>query len=149
MEGQLYTAVNDKGFQVDVVRRLAGDMDPHPLRLSDKEDDFWAVQIPSGEKLLGARPFTQVVVSHTGSMARMKTVHPLDFVRVKDALGKSRNRDPLKAKKDLLQAKLVTEIVHEFLPNLADKEPHTSQELRDRVEGLHQLTKPNRARPSL
>ena len=54
-DDQLYTAVNDKGFEVDVVRRMAKDTeDPHPLRLSDAENDFWAVQISMGEKLLGA-----------------------------------------------------------------------------------------------
>ena len=122
MGGQLYTAINDKGFQVDVVRRVAGDADPHPMRLSEKEDDFWAVQIPTGGKLLGARPFKQVVVSQNGSMARMTTIHPLDFARIKQALGASRRRDPLKAGKDLLQARLVTEMVHEYLTNLAQED---------------------------
>lgn len=119
-EGQLYTAVNDKGFEVDVVRRMAGEEDPHPLRLSDHEDDFWAVQIPTGEKLLGARPFEQVIVSSTGSMARMNTVHPLDFARIKQSLGESTRRDPKKAPKDLLQARLVRDLVCEFLPHLQD-----------------------------
>lgn len=119
-EGQLYTAVNDKGFEVDVVRRMAGDEDPHPLRLSDNEDDFWAAQIPTGGKLLGARPFEQVIVSSTGSMARMSTVHPLDFARIKKSLGESSRRDPKKAPKDLLQARLVRDLVNEFLPHLQD-----------------------------
>lgn len=119
-EGQLYTAVNDKGFEVDVVRRMAGINDPHPLRLSENEDDFWAVQIPTGEKLLGARSFEQVIVSSTGSMARMNTVHPLDFARIKQILGQSIRRDPKKAPKDLLQAQLVKDLVSEFLPHLKD-----------------------------
>jgi len=119
-EGQLYTAVNEKGFEVDVVRRMAGDEDPHPLRLSDNEDDFWAVQIATGGKLLGARPFEQVIVSSTGAMARMNTVHPLDFARIKKSLGESSRRDPKKAPKDLLQARLVRDLVNEFLPHLQD-----------------------------
>lgn len=128
VEDQLYTAINSKGFQVDVVRRMAGDVDPHPMRLSDKEDDFWAVQIPSGGKLLGARPFEQVVVSSNGNMARMLTVHPLDFARVKQAMGESRSRDALKAPKDLLQANLVRELVEEYLPNLAEDEQPSVRE---------------------
>lgn len=120
-DGQLYTAVNDKGFEVDVVRRMAGDTDPHPLRLSDHEDDFWAVQIPTGDQLLGARPFEQVIASSTGMMARMITVHPLDFARIKQTLGESPRRDPNKAPKDLLQAKIVREMVQEYLPHLLEK----------------------------
>lgn len=119
-EDQLYTAVNDKGFEVDVVRRMAGQDDPHPLRLSDHEDDFWAVQIETGNKLLGARPFTQTVVSSTGTMARVTTVHPLDFARLKQALGKSPGREAVKAPKDLLQAQIVDDLVREHLPHLLD-----------------------------
>lgn len=119
---QRYTAVNDKGFEIDVVRRMAGDVDPHPMRLSDDEDDFWAVQIPSGNHLLGARPFEQVVVSTHGQMAKMKTVHPLDFARIKQAMGLSATRDPLKAPKDLLQASLVRQLVSEYLPHLLERQ---------------------------
>ena len=120
-DDQLYTAVNDKGFEVDVVRRMVKDTDdPHPLRLSDDEDDFWAVQISMGEKLLGARPFEQVVTSALGNMARLKTVHPLDFARIKQQLGESKGRDPLKARKDILQAQLVSQLVDEHLPHLKE-----------------------------
>ena len=37
------TARNAQGFEVDVIRRMAKEGDPHPLRLND-EDDLWAVQ---------------------------------------------------------------------------------------------------------
>lgn len=117
-DDQLYTAVNDKGFEVDVIRRNAGAQDPHPLRLSDEEDDFWAVQVSTGAKLLSARPFEQVIVSTAGSMARMLTIHPLDFARIKRELGAMPSRDASKYRKDLLQAQLVTEMVHAYLPHL-------------------------------
>ncbi len=120
-EDQHYTAVNDKGFEVNVVRRMAGHDDPHPLRLSDHEDDFWAAQISTGNKLLGARPFTQTVVSSTGTMARMTTVHPLDFARLELALGKSPGRETAKAPKDLLQVRIVNELVRDHLPQLLDR----------------------------
>jgi len=32
---------------VDIIRRVARDGDPHPLRMSDDEDDLWAAQVPS------------------------------------------------------------------------------------------------------
>jgi hypothetical protein len=125
-DDQLYTAVNDKGFEVDVVRRMARDIDPHPLKLTDHEDDFWAVQIPTGEKLLGARLFEQVVASSTGTMARMTTVHPLDFARIKKALSEDPKREAIKSAKDLLQAKCVQELVREYLPHLMDEQARSS-----------------------
>ena len=58
-EDQKYTAVNAKGFEIDVIRRSAKDGDPHPLRVSDFEDYCWAVQVPSGKALLDGGIFTQ------------------------------------------------------------------------------------------
>jgi hypothetical protein len=44
-------------------------------------------------------------------MAVMNTMHPMDFVKIKRALGTYPTRDPLKRTKDLLQADLVEELV--------------------------------------
>lgn len=88
---------------VDVIRRNAGSEDPHPLSLSDDEDDFWAVQVPMGAKLVSARPCEKGIVSTAGSMARMLTIHPLDFARIKRELGAMRSRDASKYRKDRLQ----------------------------------------------
>ena len=118
-EDQLYTAVNDKGFEVDVIRRSATGDDLHPLRLSDNEDDFWATQVSMGDRMLSARLFAQVVVSTSGSMARMRTVHPLDFARLKRELGRMPTRDRAKYRKDLQQADAVVALVDEYLPHLS------------------------------
>lgn len=114
-----YTAVNAAGFEVDIIRRVARDGDPHPLRMSDDEDDLWVAQVPSGDNILGARPFEEVVVATSGAMARMRTIHPLDFARIKERLSKAADRDPLKARKDALQASVAREIVRDYLPQLA------------------------------
>jgi len=53
-----------------------------------------------------------------GGMARMRTVHPLDFARIKRQLSKDRNRNPLKKTKDLAQADMVEKLVRECLPHL-------------------------------
>lgn len=110
------TLRTDKGFEVDVVRRMAGHSDPHPLRMRSDEDDIWPVQVSTGESLLSARKFEQLVVSVSGEMAVMRTVHPLDFVRIKRRLAKMPQRDSLKRGKDLLQADFVEQLVHERLP---------------------------------
>jgi hypothetical protein len=112
---QLQTAVNDEGFEIDVIRRVAIEGDPHPFPMSADEDDFWAVQVSSGNQLLSARRFEQMVVSPRGDMGWMRTVHPLDFVRVKAALSESPSRDPLKRPKDALQARIVRHLWDEYL----------------------------------
>jgi hypothetical protein len=108
---QLQTAVNASGFEVDVIRRIAKDGDPHPLRMSPHEDDLWAVQVSSGEKMVSGQRFSQVVVATDGSMARMNTIAPQSFVRLKNRLAKSSSRDPLKRVRDNLQAQAVTELL--------------------------------------
>lgn len=122
VEDQLYTARNQDGFEVDIIRRVAKDADPHPLRMSDEEDDFWAVQVSMGEKLQSARRMDQVVVATSGEMALMRTVHPLDFARIKLGLSTQLGRDPNKSGKDALQSHIVTALVNEYLPHflLAD-----------------------------
>jgi hypothetical protein len=113
---QRYTAVNQDGFEVDVIRRMAKDGNPHPMALSDHEDELWPVQIPSGEALVAAKRFSAVVVGTDGSMARMTTPAPDDFARIKSKLAQRHDRDPLKASKDALQAKVVNDLVEELLP---------------------------------
>jgi hypothetical protein len=118
MPGQLQTAVNDAGFEVDIIRRQASGEDPHPLRMSDDEDDFWAVQVDQGEKLASGRKFEHLVVAANGEMAMMRTLHPLDFIRLKLQLAERPGRDPLKAPKDRLQAQVVQELWEKYLRHL-------------------------------
>ncbi|MEO7108625.1 MAG: GSU2403 family nucleotidyltransferase fold protein, partial [Rhodoferax sp.] len=94
VEDQLYTARNQDGFEVDIIRRAAKDGDPHLSSLD------------------------QVVVATSGEMALMRTVHPLDFARIKLALSKQVGRDPNKSGKDALQSHIVTELANEYLPHL-------------------------------
>lgn len=112
-DDQLQTAVNATGFEVDVIRRVAKDGDPHPLRMSDHENDLWAVQVSSGETMINAERYSQVIVATDGSMARMTTIAPAIFVKVKSALAISPTRDPLKRDKDALQANIVRQLIDE------------------------------------
>ena len=118
MPDQLQTAVNDDGFEIDVVRRKATNGDPHPMRMPDEEDDFWAVQIESGNQIATGRKFEHLVVAANGEMASMKTIHPLDFVQLKTQLAAKTDRDPLKAPKDRLQAEVVQELWDKYLHRL-------------------------------
>ena len=115
-DDQKYTAVNANGFEIDVIRRTAHQRpgsEPHPLRVSDFEDDFWAVQVSSGQALLDGGRFSQTVVAANGSMATLHTPSPENFVRIKTQLSQKPDRDPLKSRKDKLQAQVVQRLLDE------------------------------------
>lgn len=122
MEDRKYTAINKDGFVVDIIRRIATEDDPHPIRLSDDEDDFWVVQAKRASELMNVPEFSEIVVAQSGAMARMTTIHPAVFVSFKRWMSKEPDRDPLKRRRDALQADAVEWALNERLPHLlADK----------------------------
>ena len=118
---QKYTAVNKDGFEVDIIRREQTGDDPHPLRLSDDEDDFWVAQAPRAHALLDSPAFSAVIVASNGDMARMNTLAPLHFVRFKQWMSNLPNRDAGKRRRDALQATAVEQVVRDYLPQYASK----------------------------
>ncbi|OBR50540.1 GSU2403 family nucleotidyltransferase fold protein [Paraburkholderia tropica] len=113
---QPFTAVNADGFEVDIIRREAKEGDPHPMRLTDNEDEFWAVQARRAGKLLSAPRFSAVIVSASGQMARMNTIAPAEFCTFKRWMAKQPDRDPLKRQRDALQVEVVEQLMEEYLP---------------------------------
>lgn len=113
---QKYSAVNDSGFTVDILRREVEENDPHPMKLSDAEDEFWVVPARNANKLLNAPRFSAVLVSAGGHMARMNTVHPAVFMAFKRWLAGQDSREPIKRSRDLLQAAVVEELLAQYLP---------------------------------
>ncbi|MGN8079324.1 GSU2403 family nucleotidyltransferase fold protein [Variovorax sp. 22077] len=119
LEDRKETVRNATGFEVDVIRRTAKDGDPYPMQLSDGEDDVWAVQASTGDSILNAPRFSQMVVATNGAMAIMHTMAPPDFARIKRKLAEYPARDPLKRSKDRLQAELVEELIATHMPQYA------------------------------
>lgn len=118
-EDQKQTAVNSKGFEVDIIRREPEDGDPHPMRITDDEDDeFYVVPARNAGILLDGPPFSAIIVSASGHMARMNTISPLTFIQFKRWMAEQADRDTMKRSRDLLQANLVEELVNEYLPQL-------------------------------
>ena len=74
-----------------------------------------------GQKLLSVPRFEQVMVGVHGGMARMRTVHPLDFARIKRELARDGDREPLNKTKDRSQVDLVEKLVADYLPFLAKR----------------------------
>ena len=117
-KSQKYTAVNKDGFEVDIIRRERAGDDPHPIKLSDEDEDFWVVQARRANVLLDSPGFSAVIVATNGTMARMKTVHPATFVAFKRWLGNQAEREPLKRRRDVLQADAVQELLDNYLPQV-------------------------------
>jgi len=118
-KSQQYTAVNKDGFEVDIIRRERINFDPHPIKLSAEDEDFWVVQAPRANVLLDAPGFSAVIVATDGSMARMNTVHPATFAKFKRWMSAQSGREAIKRKRDLLQANIVEEMLQKYLPQRA------------------------------
>ena len=115
-EDQLSTAINDKGFEIDFLRRIAEGDDPHPFRLTADEDDLWPVQARRANVLTEARRFEQVVVSVTGRMALMNTIEPGAFHEFKTWLAnEAPDRPAIKRRRDAQQARIVQSLLGEGL----------------------------------
>ena len=114
-QSQKYTAVNKDGFEVDIIRREQTDGDPHPIKLSDEDEDFWVAQARRANVLLDSPSFSSVIVATNGIMAHMNTVHPATFVAFKRWMAGQPDRDPLKRRRDVLQADAVQEVLDRYL----------------------------------
>ncbi len=115
-EDQNETAINDKGFEVDFLRRQPEGDDPHPFRFSDDAEDLWPVQAVRAPVLTNAPRFEHPVISATGRMARMRTVSPLVFVEFKRWMAQhARTREEAKKRRDLRQASIVQALLDEGL----------------------------------
>ena len=117
-QSQKYTAVNKDGFEVDIIRRERTGDDPHPIKLSDADEDFWVAQARRASVLLDSPGFSAVVVATNGTMARMHTVHPATFVAFKHWMAGQPDRDPLKRRRDVLQADAVQVLLEQYLPQV-------------------------------
>ena len=117
-KSQKYTAVNKDGFEVDIIRRQQAGDDPHPIKLSAEDEDFWVAQARRANVLLDSPGFSAVIVASNGSMARMNTVHPATFVSFKRWLSIQTEREAMKRGRDVLQAEAVQELVEKYLPQL-------------------------------
>ncbi len=117
-KSQKYTAVNKDGFEVDIIRREREGTDPHPIKLSDDDEDFWVAQARRANVLLDSPGFSAVIVATNGSVARMNTVHPATFVAFKRWLADQPDREALKRRRDVLQADAVQELLDGYLPQV-------------------------------
>ncbi len=116
LQNHAEVAINAKSFKVEFLRRMTEGHDEHPLKLSSKKNDLYAVQSHRAGVLTNAAPFEHIIVSSTGRMVTMKTIDPEVFVSFKKWMGTSaRDRPAIKRRRDLLQARLVQSLLDDGL----------------------------------
>ena len=114
--GQAETAIDDKGFEVDFLRRQVADGDPHPFRFTPDEDDLWPVQAERAAVLTSTPLFEHLVISAAGRMALMRTIDPAVFVSFKRWMAENAlNRPEPKRRRDVRQADIVEGLLREGL----------------------------------
>ena len=114
--GQNESAVNDKGFEVDFLRRECVEGDPHPFRFSEDEEDLWPVRAQRASVLTQSPVFAHPVISATGKLATMRTVSPQTFVEFKRWMAEhAQHRESVKRRRDLHQAQIVQALLDEGL----------------------------------
>lgn len=115
MELQKETAINNRGFQVDFLRRMPEEDDPHPFQLSPHDGDLFAVQATRAHVFTTAPVFEHPVIDVNGRMAMMRTIAPRSFVEFKRWLAVRPDRDALKKRRDAHQADIVESLLQEHL----------------------------------
>ena len=114
--GQAETAIDDKGFEVDFLRRQVAAGDPHPFRFTNDEEDLWPVQAERAAVLTSTPLFEHLVISATGRMALMRTIDPAVFVSFKRWMAENaQNRPEPKRRRDVRQADIVEGLLGEGL----------------------------------
>lgn len=141
------SAANAQGYMIDLIKRRPPSFfdDHEKQQLTDNPDDFWASKIRNMDWLLSAPRFKQVIVGTNGKMAEMVTVDPRAFALYKVHLAQKDDRDPIKAPRDIAQAKAVYNLIQEKLPHLNfDRIQYLPERLRS--EKVFDILDPNKGR---
>ncbi len=111
-----FRAVNAEGYYVDLLRPIEKD-EPHvaSLKLGDADDDLEAAAIAGLEWLIGAPRFEQIVVGADGLPLYMCCIDPRVFALHKFWVAQQDDREPLKRRRDIAQARAVAAVASQYL----------------------------------
>lgn len=112
-----FRAVNSHGFFVDLVKQT-----PSPPWRTEKDriarSDLTPAWLQQMKWLLASEKFRSVVIGADGEPAPLVAPDPRAFAVHKAWLSQQLDRDPLKKRRDLLQAEAAAKIVREKFPHL-------------------------------
>lgn len=112
-----YRAVNRDGYYVDFICPEAKGAltDARASALSDDENDLKAASIFGLDWLVNAPKIETVVIDERGYPAPIVAVDPRVFALYKSWLGAKSDRNPVKAVRDLAQARAVAAVASDYL----------------------------------
>ena len=114
-----FSAANNTGYRVDFITQESKDIaNPGDFFQSLAADDLKPQGIGSLKWLVSAPTIREVVFDQKGAPLRLATVDPRAFAIHKQFVGSVERVRPLKAKKDLEQAKMVTLLLSTELTHL-------------------------------
>jgi hypothetical protein len=116
MEKQRFRAVNSAGYMVDLIRQM-----PKPPWRTEPDqiggtDDFLATDLTHMDWMLSAPKLTQTVLALDGRAFEMTVPDPRSFMLFKGWLSQQSERDPMKKGRDASQAKIIRQLLLEYLP---------------------------------
>lgn len=116
MERQRFRAVNSAGYMVDLIRQM-----PKPPWRAEPDqiggtDDFLATDLTHMDWMLSAPKLRQTVLAQDGRAFEMTVPDPRSFMLFKGWLSQQIERDPIKKGRDASQAKIVRQLLVEYLP---------------------------------
>jgi hypothetical protein len=111
-----YRATNDEGYYVDLIRPLGkNELAKSPPKLGEADDDLEAAAILGLEWLVHAPKFERIAIGADGLPLWMSCIDPRAFALHKLWLSKRRDRDAVKRRRDLEQAKAVAHVARDYL----------------------------------
>lgn len=123
---QAYTAANDQGFMVDLIKpALNPPWKKDALQDNDK-NDLNPVEVPNLEWLLSSRRFGSIVLDTSGTPAKMVCPDPRAFAVHKKWISTQVEREAEKRSRDSFQAKAVIELTLSKFPHLPLKKSDLS-----------------------
>ncbi|MFZ5572185.1 MAG: GSU2403 family nucleotidyltransferase fold protein [Thermodesulfobacteriota bacterium] len=121
-----FRAVNQAGYMVDLVKPEPRDLRAKEVRRMGDKEDLEAAEIRNLDWLVSSPKFTSTVIGEDGFPASMTTPDPRAFALHKLWLGRQRDRNPIKKKRDQAQARAVCQLILQYLPAY----PFDPQELK-------------------
>jgi hypothetical protein len=114
-----FRAINEEGYLVDLIKPLR---DPpwadEAARVGNDPDDLSAVEISGLSWRESAPAFASTAIDERGGPLRIVTSDPRVFAAHKYWLSKRDDREPVKRRRDLMQARAVAALVAAHMPQL-------------------------------
>jgi hypothetical protein len=147
MDRQTFSAVNDRGFMVDLIRPMPKPPWKKQPDMVGRKADLKAADIQHLDWYLSAPKLRQIIIGEDGFPAPFTVPDPRVFALHKLWLSKQQGRDPLKKPKDRDQAFLVAELVMRYLPQTKFSKPELRMLPREVAHLADELIDHAKSRP--